>query len=269
MPATSIQTSSQSASSAGVTDCLVINEEFVSMLSPLHCELSNNIVSPSVAVEEFVSLLNPHLEHYSVNNHSLDPSLSLSNHRECSIVHPTKTLAKFKNQSRQTFSTSPGESLSAVRAHNKAKKAMDHHNSQRSMRKQEKAFKRNPWKFSKSVCEDKPDTLPSFSLTTCHKYFESIYSKSKITYNGLPDWVHNVMPVPDITEEFDMSPVTPRLIKHTLQKCSANSSPGPDKITYIHLRNLPSTHYFYQLCLLKFLRILMKFLPHGFKRKLF
>ena len=52
------------------------------------------------------------------------------------------------------------------------------------------------------------------------------------------------MPVPDITEEFDMSPVTPQLIKHTLQKCSTNSSPGPDKITYLHLRNLPSTHYF-------------------------
>ena len=38
-----------------------------------------------------------------------------------------------------------------------------------------------------------------------------------------------------------MSPVTPRLIKHTLQKCSANSSPGPDKIIYLHLS---STHYF-------------------------
>ena len=208
------------------------------MLSLLHRELSNDNVSPSIAVEELVSLLSAHLEHYSVIDHSFDTSLLSSNHRECNCS------SKLKNQSRRKFSTSPGKFLSAVRAHNKAKKAMDHHNNQRSMKKQEKAFKRNPWKFSKSVCEDKPDTPLSFSLTTCHKYFESIYSKSKVTYNGLPDRVHNVMPVPDITEKFDMFPVTTRLIKHTLKKFSFNSSPGPDKITYLHLRNLPSTHYF-------------------------
>lgn len=110
--ATSIQTSSQSASSAGVTDLnWLINEEFVSMLSPLHHELSNDIFSPSVAVEEFVSLLSAHLEHYSVIYHSLDPSLSTSNHRECSIVRLTKRLAKLKNQSRRKFSTSPSKCM--------------------------------------------------------------------------------------------------------------------------------------------------------------
>ena len=52
------------------------------------------------------------------------------------------------------------------------------------------------------------------------------------------------MPVPDIQVEFDLSVITPGLIKRTLQKCSSTSSPGSDGITYFHLRNLPCTHHF-------------------------
>ena len=79
------------------------------MLSLLHHELSNDNVSPSIAVEELVSLLSAHLEHYSVIDHSFDTSLLSSNHRErnCS--------SKLKNQSRRKFSTSPGKFLSAVK----------------------------------------------------------------------------------------------------------------------------------------------------------
>ena len=36
----------------------------------------------------------------------------------------------------------------------------------------------------------------------------------------------------------------PGLVKKILKKCSGNSTPGPDKVTYSCLKKLPSTHKF-------------------------
>ena len=52
------------------------------------------------------------------------------------------------------------------------------------------------------------------------------------------------MPISDIEYKFDLSLITPGIIKRTLQNCSTSSSPGRDRITYFHLRNLPCTHSF-------------------------
>uniref|UniRef100_A0A1X7V0K1 Reverse transcriptase domain-containing protein n=1 Tax=Amphimedon queenslandica TaxID=400682 RepID=A0A1X7V0K1_AMPQE len=41
-----------------------------------------------------------------------------------------------------------------------------------------------------------------------------------------------------------MSAITPAVMKKALSICSNGSSPGPDKISYFHLKNLPSTHHF-------------------------
>jgi hypothetical protein len=48
----------------------------------------------------------------------------------------------------------------------------------------------------------------------------------------------------DISEEFDMSPIRPSLVKSCLKKCSSSSFPGSDGISYFHLKKLPSTHLF-------------------------
>ena len=52
------------------------------------------------------------------------------------------------------------------------------------------------------------------------------------------------MPAPTIQHEFDISPITPGAIKRMLRKCKSNSTPGPDGISYHHLKKLPSTHHF-------------------------
>ena len=44
--------------------------------------------------------------------------------------------------------------------------------------------------------------------------------------------------------EFDMSPICPREVKQVLKRCSLSSAPGPDGITYSHLKKLPSCHNF-------------------------
>ena len=113
---------------------------------------------------------------------------------------------------------------------------------------QEKAFRNNPWKFSKSVCDEPPNSAPIFSCETCFQYFKDTHSDDNVSYTNLPDWVTHVMPSPDEIETegspFDMSPITPGQVKRILQKYSTSSSLGPNKITYLHLRKLPCTHHF-------------------------
>ena len=109
----------------------------------------------------------------------------------------------------------------------------------------EKYFKVNPWSFAKSVCDPcSTKVSPLFSSEVAFRYFSTSFSRDDDTYASLPDWVQEVMPVDNIDMEFDTSPIVPKLIKNTLQKCSLSSSPGCDGITYRHLRKLPSTHRF-------------------------
>ena len=137
----------------------------------------------------------------------------------------------------------PTRFLNAMRTHNKAKKAADHLHQRSSTKKQEKAFQKKTWKFSKSVCENyNVLKAPTFSQDACYNYFKSSYSNKESSYTKLPEWISNVMPISDTEYEFDLSPITPGIIKSTLQNCSTSSSPGRDRNTYFHLRNLPCTH---------------------------
>ena len=249
MRASVSQPSLQAATTAGFDshNWSLINEELATMICPLHSELVNNI-TPSVAAKEFASLVSAHLEHRCALKKSPTQSIGLTTNgqiRERAIVRLTKCLAELKNQSRHTFPHNPFEFLNVVRVHRKSKTATDHYAQHRSARKQEKAFRNNPWKFSKSIYEDLNTSQPTFSMQICLDYFQSTYSEANVSYKKLPDWVREET-VADIQVEFDLSAITPGLIKCTLQKCSSTSSPGSDGITYMyfHLRNLPCTHHF-------------------------
>uniref|UniRef100_A0A1X7UWX7 Reverse transcriptase domain-containing protein n=1 Tax=Amphimedon queenslandica TaxID=400682 RepID=A0A1X7UWX7_AMPQE len=82
----------------------------------------------------------------------------------------------------------------------------------------------------------------------CLEYFKTVFSVNNgPAYVGLPTWVSNLVSVgSDNGEdvEFDLSPITPGIIRRVLSKCSNSSSPGPDGISYYHLKNLPCTHLF-------------------------
>ena len=51
------------------------------------------------------------------------------------------------------------------------------------------------------------------------------------------------MPI-SVEDPFDCSPVLPRHVKAALKRCSSNSKPGANGISYYHLKNLPCTHLF-------------------------
>ena len=156
----------------------------------------------------------------------------------------TERLGKAKNVETRQFRVNPKRFLDAVRLHNRAKKASKRAKTSRSAQKQERAFRENPWSFSKSVCCPKPQANPSFTMETGLNRFQSSFEASSgPQYSSLPAWVEEV-PHPEITSNFDMSPVTPGLIRNILRKLPNTSAPGPDKIRYLHLKKLPSAHHF-------------------------
>ena len=131
-----------------------------------------------------------------------------------------------------------------VRLHHKAVKSARKMSSFRSLCKQESAFIKDPWSFSKSVCSPKTHVLPLFNSDTCLLHFKSCFNSSNgPTYCSFPSWIKDVMPFPSSIKDFDMSPITPVMVKRTLHRMKSSSAPGDDKISYFHLKQLPSCHH--------------------------
>ena len=66
------------------------------------------------------------------------------------------------------------------------------------------------------------------------------------TCTQLPQWVVDIMEVL-VDVPFDCSPILSRYIKATLMRCSSNSKPGVNGISYFHLQRPPCTHIFLAL----------------------
>ena len=132
-----------------------------------------------------------------------------------------------------------------MRAHNKVQKECSKLSDMRENRRHEKAFKSNPWHYSKQLLKENT-SVNQMSCTTdeAYAYFSGIAKDDD--YAGFPSWINMVINIPhgESLNEFDMSPITPRMIKNILKKRSSSSSSGEDGITHHHLKMLPSTHHF-------------------------
>ena len=217
-----------------------LDNEFRSIISPIHIRLCSDEISTMEASEIFGQLLSEYLRDRGI----IKLSTHGGNHRPRAITRLTNRLAEMKNTTRKSFSTNPSEFLNLVRCHNKAKKAQKILNDQRSARKLERTFRSNPWQFAKSICGEDSQTAPNFSAQDCLSYFSTQNSNTSSKYSHLPDWVPQVVPQPCIDSPFDLSAITPAIVKKTLQKCPSSSAPGPEHISYYHLRHLPSCHHF-------------------------
>ena len=224
-----------------------IDEEFRSIIAPIHATLANDDLSTEDAAENFSTALTSHLRHHLViPDPNTLPSHRSGPHRERAILKLTKRLAKIKNAKRKDFTNDPRDFLTAVRLHNRVKKASEKSKSFRETCRQERAFQNNPWSYSKSICNTTSSKVsPKFSSDTCLSHFKpSFEAQANPSYATLPRWVPETMPLPDTLSSFDLSPIRPREIRSILKKLSKPSAPGPDSISYTHLKRLPSTHHF-------------------------
>ena len=227
-----------------------IDAEFSAIIAPVHLRLATDDLQPSEAATVFTSLLRDHLE-----SHDQLPRMRLDTGQEkrVSMVHRTRKIKRIvvhlkdtKNNLRKHRKKNPKAFFDACRLYNKClngKKMLDHDH---DVRRQEKAFRTNPWHFSKKVCNGKTNQeQPEFDANQALAHFQTAFA-GDCHYTHLPHWVEEVMPAPLVEEvtPFDMSAITPGCIKRLLKKRPSNSSPGKDRISYHHLKKMPSTHHF-------------------------
>ena len=223
------------------SDWNCIDAEFKAILSPIHL-LSAGDITTDEAASIFSSLVNAHLDRFEVSGQSTNPQALTCRSRR--IEKLAEDLRKVKNQSRKLLKQNPAHFHNINRVYSKVLKARDRLSSSQLLRRHEAAFRKNPWHYAKSTCDPKSQQEPTCSMESTYNYF----SKSCATddrYHRIPSWVE-VVPVPDDDSlfKFDLSPVTPGLIKGILKSRSSGSSPGDDGISYHHLKKMTSTHHF-------------------------
>jgi len=228
--------SSSQLATRATFDWTVINEELFSLMSPVKEALNCDAISTDEAASAFPDLIGAHLRNSGVLVDDSPPGP----HRDRAIIRLTERLRRLKSDLRRCGST---HLMSAVRLHNKCLRAARKDSARRSTVRQENCFRKNPWKFAQETCRPPDKTIPNFSAQTCLQYFESVMS-SPAPYNDFPEWISEVWELPVSVNEFDMSPIRPREVKQVLKRCSSTSAPGPDGITYSHLKKLPSCHNF-------------------------
>ena len=224
---------------------------FWAMIVPIHFRLATDDLQPTAAVTIFTSLLNDHLE-----RHGQLPKMNCDTRQKewANLVHRTRKIKKkivenlkgIKNNLRKHPKENPRAFLNICRLYNKCFRGKRKLDQDHDVRSQEKAFRANPWHFSKKVCKGKTNQQqPEFDANQALAYFQTA-STGDSHYSILPNWVETVMPAPlaeDMTP-FDMSAITPGSVKKLLKKRPSNSSPGNDCILYHHLKKKPSTHHF-------------------------
>ena len=143
---------------------------------------------------------------------------------------------------RNNHKNAPRAFYDACRTYSKALKAKKSLENSKNIRKHERAFRNNPWLHAKKCCSGKITRAePDFSVETAYAYFRDSTTSSHQTYQTFPEWVSQVMPSIDCDDltEFDLSAITPGIIRNVLKNRPSNSSSGDDEITYHHLKKLP------------------------------
>ena len=111
------------------------------------------------------------------------------------------------------------------------------------VRKQEKAYKKNFFKFSKEACNGtlgEEKVQPSFTREEANTYYQVKYGSRVDVDTSKLDWY---LPTQPPTIRFDHSEVRPCQVKEILKGKSPNTAPGEDGVLYGVLARLPSIHH--------------------------
>ena len=204
--------------------------------------LNHNLITTEMAADTFSDTVQRVLK--AKNVIKTKQKTTLSDHRPRQIERLVENLRQEKNKNRGRIVDQPQAFLHSMRAHNKALKDLNSWKRQRSSVKQEQAFWKNRWSFAKSACQPgmSVPSEPTFNSQTALAFFRSQHSPND-NETLIPSWVRQVLPS-SYTSQFDLSPITPGIVKKVLKNTNKNSSPGEDEIRYSHLWNLPFSHQF-------------------------
>jgi hypothetical protein len=111
---------------------------------------------------------------------------------------------------------------------------------------QERSYWRNFYNYAKEAAAGTiggGGDSPKFPVEVANRYYPEKYQVPVRLQRGPLSWFP-YLPEERFGHAFDMSPITPCLVRRVLGSKKATSAPGPDELMYGVLLKLPSTHSF-------------------------
>ena len=224
-----------------------LDTELATSIRPLHHELAQNVVSPEEAGDRFNKVLQDFF--------TSKPDLFTEEEKNKQFIRrDNKTLIETRRQKnklrgkafRKTSTNDDRQKFyECLRTYEYLKKQQDKNDEKRNTNFEEKKYRSNFWTFSKSAVDDTlydPPKHPTFTKQQADTFFKQRYENPVVIDQSKLNWFPYI---PEkLSSEFDLSSITPKMIKDILRSKSSNSAPGPDGIVYGLLKKLPSTHHF-------------------------
>ena len=219
------------------------------LLNPLHHELASDNISPAIAGDQMIDIVQQWLSSHEdfvkseqECNYKVKAPKTLNAARKAKNALRKKAFARnASTEDRKAFRDAV-KAVSFLKNQNKIKQR------HKLVTKREKLYRQNFWKFAKQCCSGLLDNeagiqeSPTFSKEVADQYYSARYSSVDPIDLSSASWF-SYIPVPqEVT--FNLSPIRPKDVKEVLAKKSPTSAPGPDGLMYGLLRKLPSTHHF-------------------------
>ena len=188
------------------------------IIAPVHFRICSGETEPAEAANTFSILLRAHLESFGEPKPAVKGTKQLI---RCTrkIEKVTERLHNLKKSSSKSRERNSSSFMHAVRAH-KFINAKRSYLQGKDLCRQERALRENPWSFVKKACDGvMQDIVPNFDESVVNTYFGTTLDRTS-NYSGPPNWVKKAMPSPDPDHmsPFDLSPITPGIIKRTQGK---------------------------------------------------
>ena len=225
-----------------------IDSELKDKTKHVHFGLSNNVLSPMQASEEYTEIL---VKYFKEKPDFIQQAAGAPGHIK-TVPKTIDDARSLKSSLRKQLQANNGDAKTkklfaeSVRYHNFLVKEKRKSDASNKLRDNEKQFRTNFWQFSKKACKgtlnEKPKK-PTFSKEIADEFYPNTYSYAPQFNHASLNWFP-YLSVPAEPTPFDHSPFKPKHIKDILSSKKSTSAPGPDGLTYGLLKKLPSSHHF-------------------------
>ena len=213
------------------------------LIGPLHWRISNDETPTNVAAEELGEILSKifqsEAEFEEVEKQFFDRKQSKSLEEARLLKRDLKKKANKKGATAED----KANWLKAVKLHALLLRKENEKTTAGQIKKQEKAYKRNFFKFAKEACDGtvgEERVQPLFNKEVADVYFKNKYGTAVDIDLDKLKWM---MPTQPPTVPYDQSDIRPGDVKKILKSKSPNTAPGEDGLLYGMLVHLPSVHH--------------------------
>ena len=218
------------------------------LLRPAREALNSRSAGAKVSSDSFSSTLCGYLR----SNHSFVKDVKQDRRRksvsDASVEAARKEKNRLKKVARRRGSTPQDRRAfyGAIRSHSHLKRIHEQVQRDKDATFQERSYLRNFYNFAKEAVAGAiggGGDSPQFPVEVANRYYPEKYQVPVRLQQGPLSWFP-YLPEDKFGHAFDMSPITPSLVRKVLSSKKATSAPGPDELMYGVLLRLPSTHSF-------------------------